>query len=578
MDGSRIFLSEPIVFANFASSLPNTYRHADDQIPVRRPRSRHDACLLPCRGAGRDGAGLESQPSAALIGRAESYIEADTLLDRAVAALSVVANRYYAKPADKAARKDATVAMNQLGKIYSFRFYDFRKAYTNLSTARLIAEEDGDDYQLADILVNLANLYHTCSDEGDKIRSYADELLSEALHKAINSDNRDVITRQASNMAIFRVQNSGWGTYAEDVKAIRRYNEGESGYDAAFRSSVIAAMDSYFAKDYPRAEKFLKQALESIAQSSWAYRERFAQGTMFILQFVYDKQQKYAEEEELLNTREKRLPDYELYIYESLGVFFDRIDKPDSVKKYKSLFLELKSRLDQQNGMHRISEMEMLNQIGKTNDEIRELSLQRQKERRLLTVAVAVIAVVAVLLIAFVILFFNLKRNHRMLFEKNRELLEREQQLRLLMSHQGQKTQAGRDAEPPRECEADEESARLFPSILKLMEESRDIYRPGFVMDDLCGLLGVPERSVSRAINLCNGTNFHTFLNGYRIREACRLMQDTDPARHTVEHIAASVGFQSRTSFATLFKKTVGLTPSEYWKKARKNGPAAYRE
>ncbi len=506
------------------------------------------------RGAGRDGADLESQPSAALIGRAESYIEADTLLDRAVAALSVVANRYYAKPADKAARKDATVAMNQLGKIYSFRFYDFRKAYTNLSTARLIAEEDGDDYQLADILVNLANLYHTCSDEGDKIRSYADELLSEALHKAINSDNRDVITRQASNMAIFRVQNSGWGTYAEDVKAIRRYNEGKSGYDAAFRSSVIAAMDSYFAKDYPRAEKFLKQALESIAQSSWAYRERFAQGTMFILQFVYDKQQKYAEEEELLNTRlrmarEKRLPDYELYIYESLGVFFDRIDKPDSVKKYKSLFLELKSRLDQQNGMHRI-----------------------------LTVAVAVIAVVAVLLIAFVILFFNLKRNHRMLFEKNRELLEREQQLRLLMSHQGQKTQAGRDAEPPRECEADEESARLFPSILKLMEESRDIYRPGFVMDDLCGLLGVPERSVSRAINLCNGTNFHTFLNGYRIREACRLMQDTDPARHTVEHIAASVGFQSRTSFATLFKKTVGLTPSEYWKKARKNGPAAYRE
>ena len=535
------------------------------------------------RGAGRDGADLESQPSAALIGRAESDIEADTLLDRAVAALSVVANRYYAKPADKAARKDATVAMNQLGKIYSFRFYDFRKAYTNLSTARLIAEEDGDDYQLADILVNLANLYHTCSDEGDKIRSYADELLSEALHKAINSDNRDVITRQASNMAIFRVQNSGWGTYAEDVKAIRRYNEGKSGYDAAFRSSVIAAMDSYFAKDYPRAEKFLKQALESIAQSSWAYRERFAQGTMFILQFVYDKQQKYAEEEELLNTRlrmarEKRLPDYELYIYESLGVFFDRIDKPDSVKKYKSLFLELKSRLDQQNGMHRISEMEMLNQIGKTNDEIRELSLQRQKERRLLTVAVAVIAVVAVLLIAFVILFFNLKRNHRMLFEKNRELLEREQQLRLLMSHQGQKTQAGRDAEPPRECEADEESARLFPSILKLMEESRDIYRPGFVMDDLCGLLGVPERSVSRAINLCNGTNFHTFLNGYRIREACRLMQDTDPARHTVEHIAASVGFQSRTSFATLFKKTVGLTPSEYWKKARKNGPAAYRE
>lgn len=519
--------------------------------------------------------GLDRRQSAELLGRASSYIEADTLLDRAVAALSVVANRYYANPADKAARKDAIVAMNQLGRIYSFRFYDFRKAYTNLSTARLIAEEDGDDYQLADILVSLANIYHICSDIDDKIHGYAVEMLSEALRKAIEGGNEEAVNRVAISIAIFRIQSPDWGPYKDDAAMIRKYNAGKSGPDTTFRASIIEAMYSFFAKDYPKAEKLLKKAIGSLDKSRYVYRERFLQGTMFILQFVYDRQHKYAEEEKLLKTRliiakEKGLSDYELYNYESLSCFFDKMGKPDSVKKYERLFLEMKSKLDQENGMYKITEMEMLNQIGKTNDEIRELSLQRQKERRLLTVAVAVTAVVAVLLIAFVILFFNLKRNHRMLFEKNRELLEREQQLRLLMSHQEQKTQAGRGAEPLRECEADEESARLFTSILKLMEESRDIYRPGFVMDDLCGLLGVPERSVSRAINLCNGTNFHTFLNGYRIREACRLMQDTDPARHTVEHIAASVGFQSRTSFATLFKKTVGLTPSEYWKKARK--------
>ncbi len=581
MDGSRIFLSEPIVFANFASSLPNTYRHADDQIPVRRPRSRHDACLLPCRGAGRDGAGLESQPSAALIGRAESYIEADTLLDRAVAALSVVANRYYAKPADKAARKDATVAMNQLGEIYSFRFYDFRKAYTNLSTARLIAEEDGDDYRLAEILVGLANIYSICSDKSVMTVDLVENSLRKALEKALSSRNEPVLMRLANNMAVLSVSRNGWASYAGDIVKIRSHSFTRNSVYRDFCLSVIDGMNSYFSGDYAAAERHLRKALESIPEVP--FRERYVYANMNMLQHVYEGQCEYAKEEELLRRRlrivkNSRLGDYVLYTYSHLGKFFELRGEPDSAKKYTALYLIEKERLEREVGMNQISEMEMLNQIGKTNDEIRELSLQRQKERRLLTVAVAVIAVVAVLLIAFVILFFNLKRNHRMLFEKNRELLEREQQLRLLMSHQGQKTQAGRDAEPPRECEADEESARLFPSILKLMEESRDIYRPGFVMDDLCGLLGVPERSVSRAINLCNGTNFHTFLNGYRIREACRLMQDTDPARHTVEHIAASVGFLSRTSFATLFKKTVGLTPSEYWKKARKNGPAAYRE
>ena len=65
-------------------------------------------------------------------------------------------------------------------------------------------------------------------------------------------------------------------------------------------------------------------------------------------------------------------------------------------------------------------------------------------------------------------------------------------------------------------------------------------------------------------------SNFHQFLNGYRIREACRLMRVTDPASTTVEYISETVGFKSRTSFASLFKKTTGLTPSEYWKMARK--------
>lgn len=40
------------------------------------------------------------------------------------------------------------------------RLFDFPKAFTNLSTARMLAEEEGDDYNLSLILLRLANIYN----------------------------------------------------------------------------------------------------------------------------------------------------------------------------------------------------------------------------------------------------------------------------------------------------------------------------------------------------------------------------------------------------------------------------------
>lgn len=138
--------------------------------------------LAPLCAGAQGGEPLEKKTSAELMGRASSYIEADTLLDRAVAALSVVANRYYAKPEDSTARRDAIPALYQLGNIYSMRLFDFPKAFTNLSTARMLAEEEGDDYNLSLILLRLANIYNMCYDEADKDTVF--QMLTEALDHA----------------------------------------------------------------------------------------------------------------------------------------------------------------------------------------------------------------------------------------------------------------------------------------------------------------------------------------------------------------------------------------------------------
>lgn len=520
---------------------------------------------------------LESKSSAELLGRASSYIEADTLLDKAVASLSVITNRYYAKPEDSTARRDAITAMYQLGNIYSLRLFDFPKAFTNLSTARMLAEEEGDDYDLSLILLRLANIYNICYDNTEQKATHA--MLSEALDRAIASNNEEVITRLAVNFSILQILEKGWGAHAKEISRIRAYRfPAKSNYRLVY-VNIVDGMNAYFRGDYAAAEKHFKKVIADLP-ADLQFRERYVYGAMYLLQYVYENKGDYVAEEKLLRERLKyvkalNLDDYILYTYSHLVHFFDRRHQPDSVKKYTYLYLLKKEEMNQNTGLNKVKNVDMLRQIEKANDEVRELSLKRIKERRRLIVVISISVVVFIILLGVVYLFLNLRRNHKLLFQKNRELLDREEQLRMLIAHKNAESAEGAQHPPDKEdsggdCEADEESTLLFPRILKVMEEDSSIYSLGFGIDSLAGILHVPQRSVSKAINACSGTNFHQFLNGYRIREACRLMQTTDPTSTTVEYIAETVGFKSRTSFASLFKKTTGLTPSEYWKMAHK--------
>ncbi len=110
---------------------------------------------------------------------------------------------------------------------------------------------------------------------------------------------------------------------------------------------------------------------------------------------------------------------------------------------------------------------------------------------------------------------------------------------------------------------------RLYARILKVMEENPIIFQPNFSMSELASLLRVTPRAVSRAVNVCHGSNFPQLLNEYRMREVTRLMHDEETGDWTVEAIAEAAGFKSRTSFSRLFKKIIGLTPSEYMKMAK---------
>jgi transcriptional regulator GlxA family with amidase domain len=78
---------------------------------------------------------------------------------------------------------------------------------------------------------------------------------------------------------------------------------------------------------------------------------------------------------------------------------------------------------------------------------------------------------------------------------------------------------------------------------------------------DIAARAGTSTRSLIRHFREQTGTTPLQWLHSARIRQAQHLLETTD---HSVERIAAQVGFGSPTAFRDRFKRTTGVSPHAY--------------
>jgi AraC-like DNA-binding protein len=71
----------------------------------------------------------------------------------------------------------------------------------------------------------------------------------------------------------------------------------------------------------------------------------------------------------------------------------------------------------------------------------------------------------------------------------------------------------------------------------------------------------VSENYLSQVLNESLGRNFYEFINHWRIKDACELLKDDTLS---VIEISEEVGFNSRSTFNTAFRKETGITPTDY--------------
>lgn len=119
----------------------------------------------------------------------------------------------------------------------------------------------------------------------------------------------------------------------------------------------------------------------------------------------------------------------------------------------------------------------------------------------------------------------------------------------------------------PRQIMQPDVRDRLAAEIDKVMTRTEAPFSGDFSLTRLAQSVGSNTRYVSHVINEVFGSNFQTYVNSVRIREACRRIDDHSTyGNYSTEAIGETVGFNSRSAFATAFKKITGLTPSEYRK------------
>ena len=103
------------------------------------------------------------------------------------------------------------------------------------------------------------------------------------------------------------------------------------------------------------------------------------------------------------------------------------------------------------------------------------------------------------------------------------------------------------------------------------MQTEKPYLNDSLSLDGLANQTNIPAKHLSFLINQVSGKHFFDFVNTYRVEEAKRHLKESD---FTVQQIMYEVGFNSKSSFNTAFKKNTNTTPSAY-RKAPQNTPQA---
>mgnify|MGYP006290602627 CR=1 FL=1 len=110
--------------------------------------------------------------------------------------------------------------------------------------------------------------------------------------------------------------------------------------------------------------------------------------------------------------------------------------------------------------------------------------------------------------------------------------------------------------------------SQMTKKLNTIMPQEQPYLSPRLSLSDLAELIDVTTNQLSQFLNEHIEKNFYDFVNQYRLQIFLDRKKQAKYAHYTILGLAYECGFNSKTTFNTYFKKSLGVSPSEYFKQS----------
>ena len=375
----------------------------------------------------------------------------------------------------------------------------------------------------------------------------------------------------ARNLCLNRKMEEAWRYTREADRLSKRY-------DFKNRSDIYNTYGEIAleAGDYMKAGLYYEQAIRKhgFSQAAYVVSTYVGYGRALIAQKKYKSAlEKLQIGKEISEKNITSLFRREVYLL--LSACYDRLGEPKEALEYYKKYTAESFRLYNEDKERTEKELMVRYETEKRNKELAQKNMLLQKEQNRV---MALVGITFVVLIVVLLFYINYRRKNRLYKQIVREsvdwlakerqfskrIAEQEKQLQELIGKAGA-VDGGRYSGSSLNKDSQQE---LFGRLERLMQNDQVYKNSLFTREKMAELLGTNRTYLSQTINEQTGLTFTHYMNKYRIEEARRIL--ADPQDDTpIKAIAADLGFSSVTTFYTLFKAVVQMSPDQYRKHAR---------
>ena len=375
----------------------------------------------------------------------------------------------------------------------------------------------------------------------------------------------------ARNLCLNRKMEEAWRYTREADRLSKRY-------DFKNRSDIYNTYGEIAleAGDYMKAGLYYEQAIREhgFSQAAYVVSTYVGYGRALIAQKKYKSAlEKLQIGKEISEKNITSLFRREVYLL--LSACYDRLGEPKEALEYYKKYTAESFRLYNEDKERTEKELMVRYETEKRNKELVQKNMLLQKEQNRV---MALVGITFVILIVVLLFYINYRRKNRLYKQIVREsvdwlakerqfskrIAEQEKQLQELIGKAGA-VDGGRYSGSSLNKDSQQE---LFGRLERLMQNDQVYKNSLFTRGEMAELLGTNRTYLSQTINEQTGLTFTHYMNKYRIEEARRIL--ADPQDDTpIKAIAADLGFSSVTTFYTLFKAAVQMSPDQYRKHAR---------